>query len=83
MILWEVGFLPGHITIANRKVYLAGIGETDDFRLRALRCSRKEEKSDEFGGTRTEPTIWPPPAFTSAPPVQTASARVSKAQWKP
>ena len=60
LIFWEVGFLSGHITLANRKVYLAGIGETDDFRLRALRCSRKEEKSDEFSGTRTEPTTLPP-----------------------
>ena len=41
LIFWEVGFLPGHITIASRKVYLAGIGETDDFRLRALRLQQE------------------------------------------
>ena len=41
LIFWEVGFLPGHITLANRKVYLAGIGETDDFRLRALRLQQE------------------------------------------
>jgi len=40
-IFWEVGFLARHITLANRKVYLAGIGETDDFRLRALRLQQE------------------------------------------
>ena len=35
-IFWEVGFLPGIL-----KVYLAGIGETDDFRLLARRLQQE------------------------------------------